>query len=480
MTIPSPRVLTPGSFEAAAHFYPRVLNAHIHPLVRAFLSLGNDRVAERYVHLHPNAAPEAVRAALDSSPRFFRWGGADLLHVATEKGTKKFVVVETNSCPSGNKSLPKLEEVDEQGGYRRLMEHAFLPLLARRKPDKGRLAVLYDKNPMEASGYAATLADLVDEPVHLVPCFDGDPEPAYKFTEEGALSVRDEDGSFVPVRGAVRYVTQRPWNRIPAIGRTPILNPVLVCLAGGRNKMLAAKAYDLLNARIAASGLRVHVPETIWDVSQTEVPMWVTRMGGYAVVKVPYSNAGQGVYTITTPAELEAFMATEHGYDRFIVQALVGNSGWSSLSREGRIFHVGTLPDKKLRIFVADLRFMVGASDKGFFPVAIYARHARDPLATEVPEGTPSWNMLGTNLSVRVSEHEWTSQTERLMLMDSRDFNRVGLGLDDLIDAYVQTVLAVTAIDEMARTLVTQKGRFRRRFFSTLNPDPALVQELLQ
>ena len=38
------------------------------------------------------------------------------------------------------------------------------------------------------------------------------------------------------VRAAIRYVTQKPWNRIPPITRTLIYNPVLACLAGGRNK----------------------------------------------------------------------------------------------------------------------------------------------------------------------------------------------------------------------------------------------------
>ena len=47
-------------------------------------------------------------------------------------------------------------------------------------------------------------------------------------------------------------------------------------------------------------------------------------MGGHAVVKVPYSNAGQGVYTITCPEELANFMAEDSRYDKYIVQSLVG------------------------------------------------------------------------------------------------------------------------------------------------------------
>ena len=55
---------------------------------------------------------------------------------------------------------------------------------------------------------------------------------------------------------------------------------------------------------------------------------------------------------------------------------------------------------------------------------------------------------------------------------------RLGLGLDDLIEGYIQTILTMTAIDEMAIRLVNTKGKFRRRFFATLNPDPALIREI--
>lgn len=38
-------------------------------------------------------------------------------------------------------------------------------------------------------------------------------------------------------RAAIRYVTQKPWKRVPPITRTLIFNPVLACLSGGRNKV---------------------------------------------------------------------------------------------------------------------------------------------------------------------------------------------------------------------------------------------------
>ncbi|MCB0215128.1 MAG: hypothetical protein H6648_11535 [Caldilineae bacterium] len=475
---PLARRIDPGSFEPQRHFYPRALNAQLHPLVRYFLSLDNGRIAERYAHLHPEVDPGAIQAALAEVPRHFHWGGADLFHVATGRGLRRMVVIETNSSPSGQKSMPLYDETREQAGYEQLVARTFLRVARRRGLPNGGLAVLYDKNEMENGGYAAAIADLSGEPAWLVPMPDGAADPVARFDPAGILEVRDPEGVWQPMRAALRYVTQRPWNRIPALTRTALCNPVLVCLAGGRNKALAAKAYDFHNAALEASGLRIRTPETIWDVARQEVPFWVARMGGFAVVKVPYANAGQGIYTITTPDELEAFMHSAARYDRFVVQALVGNSGWSSRSAAGSLYHVGTVPDARRRIYVADLRFMVAADESGFYPVALYARRARRALAARLEGAASSWDMLGTNLSVQQTDGSWDTESDRLLLMDARDYNRLGLGLDDLIEGYLQTVLAMTAIDRMAQRLVTSRGSFRSKLFASLTPDAALAAEI--
>lgn len=469
--------VAPNSFEEAEHFYPRVLNARTHPMVQYFFNLGNDRIADRYLHLHPEVDPQAVYTVLSHKPKYFRWGGADLFPATTDEGIRRIIVIETNSCPSGQKSMPFGEDAQEDSGYRTLLERTFLPLLKGRRLPKGGLAVLYDKNEMETSGYAAMLADVIQEPVWLVPCFQDDANLPTRFTD-GVLEIRTPADEWVPIRAAFRYVTQRPWSRIPPLTRTAFLNPVLVCLSGGRNKLMAAKAYDFYNAELQSTGLMIRTPETIWDVSKNEVPLWVERMGGIAVVKDPYSNAGQGVYTLTNERELAAFMAIDFRFDRFIVQSLVGNSGWSSETKQGRFYHLGTLPNKRKAIYVADLRMMIGVGESGAYPVASYARRARKPLTATLDGTTDSWDMLGTNLSVKNADGSWLSQSERLLLMDSRDFNQLGIGLDDLIEGYLQTLLSVIAIDNMAQKLITQKGIFRRKLFASLNPDPAFVKDI--
>ena len=152
--------VSPDQFEAQDHFYPRVLNAQIHPMVLHFLEMGSTRIVERYLHLHPEVDADAIKNALAHVTKHFRWGGADLFSATTSKGIRRIIVIETNSCPSGQKSMPFGNDPIVQSGYRTVLEKTFLPMLKRRKLPKGDLAVLYDKNEMETSAYAAMLAEL--------------------------------------------------------------------------------------------------------------------------------------------------------------------------------------------------------------------------------------------------------------------------------------------------------------------------------
>ena len=471
-------LIRPGDFEAHRHWYPKALNATIHPMVNFFLNLSKERMVKRYCHMHPMVDSQKLEEILGYKCKYFVWAGADLLNVTSAGGKRQMVVIENNSCPSGQKSMPLVDDNQEQGSYRLLIERTFKPYLKNlRHKIKGGLAVVYDKNPMEVSGYAEVIADVMQEPVYYVSFDKRDTDPSVEF-RDGVMYVRNEVGEWIPIRAAFRYVTQKPWNRLPLHSKTRILNPTIACLAGGRNKMVAAKAYDFYNAELAEFGLKINTPETIRDVSKNEVPLWVAKMGGQAVVKVPYSNAGQGVYTIVTEQELEKFMALEFEYDQFIVQSLVGNYNWSSTTSAGKLYHVGTIPNAKGHTFVADIRMMVSATQNGIRPLVTYARRAEKPLVDDFIPGTDSWAMLGTNLSIKKPDGSWDSDTNRLVMMDRRDFNKLGIGLDDLIEAYIQTVLSMVAIDKMAKTLINKQGKFRMKLFKSLNDDAGLISEI--
>ncbi len=467
-----------NNYNSDDYYYNKVPNSQMHQLVHFFFNMSIERICERYCHLNPSVDKEALIKWMAYRPSHIQWSGTDLFHVTTEKGIKRMVVIETNSSPSGQKSMPLLNEHEELGGYKRLIEQSFLPHVRARRTISGAYAVVYDKNEMEASGYAAALAQAVEEDVYLVSFFNNDPDPSVRFQGD-VMQVRDGDGIWHDIKAAYRYVTQKPWNRIPVKTKTVIYNPIIACLAGGRNKRMASIAYDLFNAELKQGNLKIRVPETINNVKFSEVPLWVERFGGHAVIKNPYANAGQGVYTITSPEELEAFAKDDHDYNDYIVQSLIGNYHWSTQSSEGKYYHVGMVPNKKNDIYVADLRFMIASTDKGFIPMAMYARRAEKPLTDRLDGIRDSWEMLGTNLSVKTADG-WDSDSKRLKLMDTKDFNQLGLSLDSMIEGFIQSTLSTIAIDKMAGTLIGTKKDLKRKLFEAMNGDPILMGEIMK
>ncbi|MDA3846078.1 MAG: hypothetical protein PF505_05950 [Vallitaleaceae bacterium] len=103
---------------------------------------------------------------------------------------------------------------------------------------------------------------------------------------------------------------------------------------------------------------------------------------------------------------------------------------------------------------------------------------AEMPLKNQLDPEEDSWQMLGTNLSTKLSDG-WGSLTGRLRLMDQKDFNQFGLSLDHLIDGYIQSVLSTIAIDKLACQLNTTKKTLRQKLFMSLNGDPTLMAEIL-
>ena len=48
MTLEASTIVNPGQFEPGRHFYPRALNATIHPMVAFFMRLSRERLVSRY------------------------------------------------------------------------------------------------------------------------------------------------------------------------------------------------------------------------------------------------------------------------------------------------------------------------------------------------------------------------------------------------------------------------------------------------
>jgi hypothetical protein len=468
-TILAMQRVKPGSFSPVKHWYPRALNAQIHPMVAYFMNMSNQRIAERYSYRHPQVSASTLLEILSYKPTYFKWAGSDLMHATNHRGRDHMVVIETNSCPSGLKSFPLLNDAQEQGAYYTLLKEVFVPQIP--KKNKGAVAVIFDKNPMENWGYASALADLLHEEILVIDLHEENPSIIEQIDDYVWIADGDQK---IKLRAMFRYVTQKPWGILPPISKTVMFNPIVCCLAGGRNKLMAAKAYDFLNAELEGTGLQINAPETIWDARKNELPLWIERFDYRAVIKVPYGNAGQGIYTITSKKQFDEFMEREYHYQQFIVQQLIGHPLNIGSSDPSVLYQIGTVPNKNSEIYVFDVRMTVGSTNEGFRPVAANSRRAATPLAL----GPETPDMLMTNLSFKKEDGEWSTDESRLLMMDGRDFNKLGLGLDDLIDGYIQTVLAVRAIDNMAINLISSKRQFKKRLFQALNNDQELHNEI--
>jgi hypothetical protein len=372
-----------------------------------------------------------------------------------------------------------IDENQEQGQYKKLIEGSFLPRWRKARVKDGITAVFYDKNEVENSGYAATIADAINESVYLV-YYDKSLLNDYVriISRDNIVEIKIA-GKWRKIRAIFRYVTQKPWDRLPLISKTLIFNSVLSCVSGGRNKLMAAKAYGFLNAEIRDSNIKINIPETICDVNKNEIPLYLEKYSYKGVIKIPYSNAGQGVYIITSKMELSKFMEKEYEYDKFIIQQLVGHYDWSSKTKTGALFQVGTIPNKRNNSYVFDFRFIVCSTKEGIVPLAMYSRRASVPLRSQIPFDETN-KMLMTNLSIKNEDGSWGSDVSRLVLMDERDFNRLGLSIDDLIEGYIQSALSLIAIDSMAEKLISKKNKFKKRLFSSLNFDKKLIDELYE
>ena len=310
---------------------------------------------------------------------------------------------------------------------------------------------------------------------------------------EISQSVTNKDCEWVPIKGAFKYITKNPWRNIPLITKTFITNSSLCCVSGGMNKNLQTKAHNIFNNEM--NGLKINIPPTKSDVEYDFIPLMVKSFGNVAVVKSPYGNSGTDVHIIRNSKELNQFMLGKHNAPEFggiyIVQALIGDKGRNihSKAKEGAYYHVGTIPDENLNSYAADLRIMIQYDyiNNTWNILNIYSTRAKEPLGKidnkyNLRETISSWDILGMNLTVQNNDNSSKTDVDRLILMDKKDFNTLGIGLDDLIQAYIQAILSTIAIDKMATKFVKESNdgttHFNRNYFYGLCNDIEFIQDI--
>jgi hypothetical protein len=434
------------------HYYPKVGEQSLHPTAKRFFSLSMDDKVALYRRRHPLADPTALKRLISYQPKYSFWIGNDFFPIYHDSRSE-LALLESNSCPSGNKSLP----VTNTGynNYQFLIEKSFLPQLKKRKLPNGKLAVIYDTNPMENEYYAQTIARLTGEEVILYYRHPAEPHRVIYRDEQLYLL---HQGLPVPIRGVFRYLTQYPWKVFRAKTTTFVFNPIEVCLSGGRNKLMANRAYRNFNGIFGAQGLAINYPHTVSYPDKESLEKKIKETGYRGVIKIPYLNKGQGVFTICGSGDWQRYLrCTSDSLTKdYLFQNLLGNETCST-DRKKR--HRFTRPDHNGNQYIYDLRMMCCSTAAGIVPVSAYARRSRDPVNRKTADpDRDSWNLFGTNISVRNSDGSFGTDPDRLLSLSGEEFPLLQLDLVDLTDAYFQTVFSMVAIDQLAISLSGQKG----------------------
>lgn len=411
-------------------------------------------MAALYRRRFPAVSRQDLDRLLEWRPRHFFWAGCDFFPLRGESNTS-MLLLETNSCPAGQKWMPSLQDESPWGGYQRLCE-MLLPALER----GGTLAVLYDKNPQEVRGYAATLADLCGRSVLLVPILSEASDQLVQFSSDG-MRVRGPEG-WITVTAALRYVTDQPWRSLPLHSAAPILNPLSACLSGGRNKHLAKVAYERFNECWGASHLRIRFPSTQSGLTTMQAAAAISATGHRGIIKTPYGHAGEGVFPIVSADGLSRWRTEADDQQKWVVQELIAEDHLSAQAEDGQ-------PSR-----IYDLRLLVAAGVDGFRPIAGFARQAKSELVFPLEQETLR-DQLVTNLSYRDERGEWGTDVSRVVPLDETHFGSLKLTLDDLVEAYVQSVMSVVAIDQLASALSDENQQFDISAFHALNEDRNVI-----
>lgn len=463
-------------------------NVAIHPTVQILFGMSNDMILERYKAHNPDVDLEALKKYFSYESKHLQWGATDVfpsiklfetvdLNGERIKVVQKLAyVIENNTVPGVQHSIP-IDDTDPErpSGFFPIMKNMFLYHIRDIDKSEGVLAIFVDM-ASEQSGieYAEALAMISGEPVYLV---------KFKLGVESMVEIIDgrayikNNPTNIPIRAIFRYMTDEELPHIFINLKTRIINTYEASLAGGGNKNVAAIAYREFNEELKTRkiGVQIRTPKTFPNVPLDKIQEVYQMLGGCIVIKEPSFHSGKGIYPIICQTALDKFLQTDHESKTFLVQELIGHPDWNSNS--DKLYHRGTVPDRWGRSYIYDMRFLCINTQYGYRPIALFARRASKPLTTK-DDSSNLWDIIGTNMGSINSEGKLVLDQSRAMYSSMYEFDNYGLNLDDLIDVYVQSILTMLAIDQMALKL-TRNGKFDKEMYKMMvNPNDLLLSKI--
>lgn len=132
-------------------------------------------------------------------------------------------------------------------------------------------------------------------------------------------------------------------------------------------------------------------------------------------------------------------------------------------------------------LYACTIRIIACSLPSGFKMTAIRGARAPEPFASicsetnRSPTSTKTLNEDAYITNIGTDDRS----ASRLVILDDAAMRGLAIGIDDIVDGFIQTVFSIHAIDAMCKRLTTSDGELNLQLLKELNPDPQLLAELM-
>ncbi|XP_037025300.1 uncharacterized protein LOC119066766 [Bradysia coprophila] len=438
------------------------------------------QIIESYTQTRPHVNQQVLKGLLTENPTFVLYSGVDLIYSKGRNGKKKFLLIETNVYTAGQDAMPPSAQVYET--------HSNLCVLNdewKRQPvEAGGLAHMYGRKTRRDYAYPHIMAKLTKESIHVVPMFskreDGEIETLYRFVD-GTMQVKYKD-EWQNIRACFCTMSYRTWSFFPVTNNLKTyMCPHPIAGLVGKNKILSEYAYRDFNEKYSKHGIQIRGPKTMVGIAKADIREIVEQnFNGRAVIKTPYDSQGRGVYIIRTDGDLDDFYAKdESDYSLWVVQELIGLEACPNDRYQQIGFHLDG------QMYAYSVRIIACNSPSGFKMITICSARAPAPFAKDGETADIAPGLLHKIKTVHEDDVYVTNIASnpdgelRSFYFDDAGVKGMGIGMDDVIDGFMQTVYCTHAIDNMCKKLIMENGELDVQLLRELNPDPQLLAEVV-
>lgn len=138
------------------------------------------------------------------------------------------------------------------------------------------------------------------------------------------------------------------------------------------------------------------------------------------------------------------------------------------------------------QMYAYTVRIIACDSPTGFKTIAICCARAPAPFAKNGETAEIASDALLNKIKTVHEDDAYVSNIgtnpdseQRSFYVDDAGMKGMGIGMDDVVDGFMQTVYSTLAIDNMCKKLTMEDGELNMQLLKELNPDPQLLAEVV-